>query len=397
MRNQLAEADWGHGTWSSDGSLIYTPSYASGLHRVSNAGGVPEVLTTLDAADDVLGHWWPDVLPGGHAVLFTVFGTPLENSDVAVLSLETGEWRSLLEGANFARYSTTGHVLFVRGTTLMAAPFDAASLEITGPAVPVLEDVPLASANGHSHYAVSDGGTLAYLPASMLDVEQQLVWIDRTGNEELVADTRRRYAHPRLSADGQRVALSIDRDVWIHELTRDTLTRLTFGETNEVNPLWTPDDRRLVFKKELPIFDLFWGPSDGSTEAEPLVTSGVDKVPLAFTPDGQVLMFGTSGPVTRQDIWTVRLGDGHEPEPLITTEFSEGAAVFSPDGGWVVYHSDESGQFEVYVQAYPELGAKLLISPNGGTEPLWSRNGEGCTTGEAINSWWSTSSRTIPA
>ncbi len=207
---ELAEAAWGHGTWGADGTIIYTPSYNSGLWRVSDAGGTPEELTAPEATEGTLGHWWPQALPDGKTVLFTAFSTPAETSRIVALSLETMEQQTVMEGGSFGRYARTGHLVFARRNTLMAAPFDLARLEATAAPVPVLQDVPLHPSNGHSQASFSDDGSLVYIPSSVLSADRELVWVDRTGAMESVTDVRRPYAHPRLSPDGSRVALMIE-------------------------------------------------------------------------------------------------------------------------------------------------------------------------------------------
>ncbi len=374
----LADARWGHGSWGADDNIIFTPSYPLGLWRVSAAGGTPEELTTPDVSQHELGHWWPQILPGGKAVLFTSYSTPIEKARIAVLDLETGQKQTLIEGAVFGRYVPTGHLVYVQTETLMAVPFDLARLQVTGPPVPVLEDVPVDTVNGNSQFSISDDGSLVYIPASVVNTNRLLVWVDRKGTARPVTEARRRYMYPKLSPDGRRLALTIvgdSRDVWVYELARGTLTRLTFGAANEFRPLWTPDGRRLIFVSEQLVFDLYWLPVDGSAPAEPLFTSEYDKHPISLSPDGKILAFVENHPDTRQNIWLLPLEGERRPQPLLRTQFAEMSPAFSPDGRWLAYQSNESGRNEVYVQAYPGPGGKVQVSTGGGTEPVWARNG----------------------
>ncbi|MDA2938462.1 protein kinase, partial [Acidobacteria bacterium AH-259-A15] len=376
----LCDAHWGGGSWGSDGTIIYTPSYGRGLWQVSAAGGTPQVLTTPDSTAGELGHWWPQILPSGKAVLFTIYSTPIDQARIAVHSLETGERRILIEGGLFARYVPTGHLVYVRSETIMAVPFDLAHLEVSGAPVPVVEDVAVDPPSGHAQFAFSAEGTLAYIPASVLNAERMLLWVDRTGTEQPVIKTPGLYSDPRLSPDGQRVALSIQqesRDVWVYELARGTLTRLTFRQAAEFGPIWTPDGARVIYQSEQPQYDLYWRRADGSAPEEPLLSSDYDKRPSSISPDGKVLAFTEINPDTGEDIWLLPLEGKSEPKPFLDTPFGEEFAAFSPDGRWLAYQSNESGRDEVYVTAYPDpAGGRWQISTDGGTEPLWARSGK---------------------
>ena len=337
----LCDAQLGSGSWGSDGTIIFTPSYNEGLWRVSAAGGTPEALTTPDSSKGVLGHWWPQILPGGQEVLFTLFSTPIEQARIGVYSLETGEQKVLIEGGIFARYMPTGHIVYVRAETLMAVPFDLAHLEVTGPPVPVLEDVAVTSQDSLALVSFSVDGSLAYIPASVLNVESMLLWVDRTGSEEPVIEIPRRYSAPRLSPDGQRVAVTIEqgnnRDVWVYDLAEGTLTRLTFGEANEFAPIWTPDGKRVIYISEQPVFDLYWRVADGSTPEEALLTNAYDKGPNSISPDGKVLAYTENSLDTGIDIWLLPLEGESEPKLFLGTPFNERHATFSPNGRWLAY------------------------------------------------------------
>ena len=368
------------GEWGTDDTIVYAQSYASGLFRVSSNGGEPEPLTTPDAAAGELGHWFPQLLPDGDSVLFTVYVSPLENSRTEILTLSTGERRTVLEAATFVRYVPTGHLIYpTQSNTLIAAPFDLAALEVTGPATPVLEDV-VFGRDANSQFSFSDDGAFAYVPASALSADQMLVWVGRDGTLRPATEERRRYAQPELSPDGQRVAVRIEderSDIWVLELERGTLTKVTFTEGLDDSPVWTSDGDRLLFTTELggPAFDLFWTASDGSGEAEELYVTQFDKFAKSLSPDDALLAFRESHPDTSGDIWILPLAEGGELQPFVRTPFNETEPEFSPDGRWVAYQSNESDRFEIYVQAYPGPGGKTQISPDGGTEPRWAKSG----------------------
>jgi serine/threonine-protein kinase len=312
--------------------------------------------------------------------LFTLFSTPISQARIGVYSLETGEQEVLIEGGIFGRYVPTGHLVYVRAGTLMAVPFDLAHLEVTGPPAPVLdEDVAVFSQNGLALFSFSADGSLAYVPASVLNVESMLLRVDRTGSEEPLIENPRRFYGPRLSPNGQRLAVTIDqennRDIWVYELAQGTQSRLTFGEANEFVPLWTSDGKRVIYTSERPLFDLYWRVADGSTPEEVLLTSDYDKSPNSISPDGKVLAYSENNPDTGQDIWLLPLEDEKELTLFLGTPFNETYAAFSPNGRWLAYRSNESGQNQVYVRPYPRSEGKWPVSTDGGTEPVWSPDG----------------------
>jgi serine/threonine-protein kinase len=374
----ICDTDWGGGSWGPDGYIIFTASYAMGLWRVSAAGGSPEMLTTPDHSKGELGHWWPQILPGGKAVLFTIFSTPIEKARIVVQSVKPGAPRTLIEGASFARYVPTGHIVYVRGGTLLAAPFDLDRLEVTGPPVPVLEDMPFYLSNGNSQFSFSEDGTLVYAPASSLRSESMLAWVDRRGGMTRVTDSRRRYSEPRLSPDGQRLAVTVStesRDIWVYDLSRGTFTRVTSGAASEFGAIWTPDGKRLIFTSEQPVFDLYWKNADGSGPEEPLLTGKYDKELGSVSLDGKLVAFNENSPETRADLWLLPLEGDHKPKLLLRTHFWEGDPQFSPDGRWLAYISDQSGRHEVYVVPFPGAGERIQISTEGGREPVWRHDG----------------------
>jgi serine/threonine-protein kinase len=373
----ITEATWGGGTWGTNDTLVYTRNYLSGLWRVAAGGGEGEELTTPDPAKGELGHWWPQLLPGEKHVLFTNFSTPIDRARIAVLSLESGEVTTLIEGGTFGRYLPTGHIAYLRAGTILTVPFDVDRLEVTGPPVPVLEQVAHVAPDGRAAFAVSGNGSMAYVPDTLFNPPRLLVWVDRAGREEPVMPERGIYSGPALSPDGRRIALTIYRetdDVWIYELRRGLLTRLTRQDASAFGPRWTRDGRRVIYHVEQPQFDLFWRVTDGSTAEQVLHSTASDKRATSISPDGTVLAFSESDPDS--DIWLLPLDGGSEPTAFLSTPYNEGEAAFSPDGRWIAYSSDESGRSEIYVQAYPNPeGGRIHVSTEGGVEPRWTRGG----------------------
>ncbi len=260
----------------------------------------------------------------------------------------------------------------------MVVPFDLAALEVTGDSVPVVQGVRQNAPGGAVDYGISDNGTLVYVPStSTAGLNRTLVWVDREGLATPLIEDRQAYRRPRLSPDGQRVAVEVqsvaNSDIWIYDIGRGTRMRLTVEGTNQ-SPVWTPDGTRVTFSsnRDGPP-DLYWKPADGSGQAELLLNmnSQNNLVPSSWSPDGESLAFyNANGP---GDIWALpREGDA---STFVATAFDERSPMFSPDGRWLAYVSNESGRDEVYVQPYPGPGGKWPISTEGGTEPRWSADG----------------------
>jgi eukaryotic-like serine/threonine-protein kinase len=363
-----AAGDYG-ASWSRQGTIVFSTDGL--LMQVSDAGGTPQALTHLEKREDTNG--WPEFLPGGKAVLFAA-GVGFQMR-VAVYSLETGERHDLVQGAFAPHCLPSGYLVYAQeGGNLMAVPFDAHRLRLTAAAVPVARGVLVAANSGAAQYSISDTGTLVYLPGSTQAAQLQLVWVDRKGMEQPVNAPLHNYLMPRISPDGRRVAVAIDDQVWLYDLIRGTLTRLTFQGKSNVDPIWTPDGKRILFKGDRN--RLFWGPADGSGSTEALTNSelGSNNMPGSWSSDGQALVFAEDLSTRPRSIWVLPLKD-RKPRPLDRSRLYETAPRFSPDGHWIAYGSNESGRFEIYVQPYPGPGGKYQISTEGGTEPVWNPKG----------------------
>ncbi len=373
-------------SWGSQGIIAFAPMSVGVLRQVSEAGGAPQPLTRLEKGE--VSHRWPEFLPGGKAVLFAAATTTANwsNARIAVQKVETGERRDLIQAGTHPHYAPSGHLVYAQGGNLMAVPFDPRRLEVTGAAVPVLEGVLQSTFNGAAQYSFSATGSLVYVPGGLQSAQRRLVWVNRNGAEQPLAAPARAYRQLQLSPDGRRVAVTIDEQetqVWLYDLSRETLTRLTFEGNANANPAWTPDGKRIAYQsnREGPP-NLFWQLADGSGGLERLTTSEYLHAPESWSPDGQLLAFLEINPTTGYDIWVLRLSDpsaplgaGRKAQLFLRTPFNESAPRFSPDGRWLAYISDESGRWEIYVQPYPGPGGKWLISTEGGTEPVWNPNG----------------------
>ena len=369
-------------TWAPDDTIIVaTAVSATGLQRVGAAGGQIATLTRPDRAQGEADHLWPEMLPGGRAVLFTI--TPLtgglDSAQVAVLDLQTGIRRILVRGGSHAQYVRSGHLVYVAAGTLRAVPFDLARLETRGSAVTVVTDI-VTSGSGGVDAVVAGDGTLAYVSAvGVAGMPRTLVWVDRQGHETPIPAPPRPYLLPALSPDGTRLAVYAhdqDHDLWIWDMGRTTLTRLTFAPGFDVVPVWTPDGRRVVFTSERSgVRNLFWQLADGTGAVEQLTESPNTQYPTGTSPSGKQLIFSEEGPTTSANIMMMELDRTRRVTPLVQSSFIERNGTISPDGRWLAYEANESGRFEIYVRPFPEVNnGRWQVSTGGGTRPLWARS-----------------------
>ncbi len=374
----LANAAFDGGAdWGSQGTIAFAPSNSSVVQQISDAGGVLQPLTHLGKGS--VSHRWPEFLPDGKAVLFSSgsSGGIFTNALIGAQSARVGERQDLIRGGVNPRYAPTGHLVYAQGGILMAVPFDPQRLNVTGTAAPVAEGVMQSPTNGHAQYSFSATGSLVYVPGGVQAVQHRMVWVSRNGAEQALAAPANSYLNPRISPDGQRIAVGMssqESQVWLYDLPRDTLTRLTFQGSVNSYPAWTPDGKRIAFLSNKDgQLNIFWQLVDGSGGLERLTSSDVVQTPNSWSPDGKLLAFNEITPAGI-DIGVLRLAD-RKVQPFLQTPVNESAPRFSPDGRWMAYVSDESGRYEVYVQPYPGPGGKWQISAEGGTEPVWNPNG----------------------
>ena len=368
-------------TWGADGTIIFaTNNSGSGLQQISANGGEPKVLTRPDRTKGERGHFWPEFLPGGQAVLFTIAPAgSIDDALIAVLDLRTGTQKVVIRGGSDAHYVPSGHLVYGVAGTLRAVAFDPARFEATGVPVPVLPQLVTTPTDGAANFAITRDGTLAYLSGGTgSTVGRTLVWVDRQGREELIKMPVRAYVIPRISPDGRHVASDVrdqQGDIWIWDFARGTLTRSTLDPGADGYPVWTPNGRRLIFGSERThpgIANVFWQAADGTSPAESLTQGDRPQTPWSISPDGTLLLFGEGG-----DLASVSLESEHRVQMLTKTPSTERNGEISPDGRWIAYESDESGQFEIYVRPFPKIDTgRWQISTAGGTRPVWAKNGQ---------------------
>ena len=371
-------------SWGSDGTILYGDD--EGVMRISSNGGTPELVITTEVGEQAHS---PHALPGGDWLLFTLTGgetgaTGSDQGHIVAQSLETGERKFLWEGGDDARYVPTGHLVYAIEDALFAVPFDVGSLEVSGGPVSIIDGVQRSvqllggiSAN----YGFSDRGTLVYVGGSAPGLGRSLIWVDRLGNEERIEAEPRTYLYPRISPDGGRVALDLrdeENDIWIWDFVRGTLTRFTFGPESDTYPVWTADGERVAFESG-GVF--VWKSSDNTGSLEQLggnLGEGSETPsPYFFSLAGTELVFREEDhPDTLDNIGMISIEEGSEPQWLLRSEFNERNAELSPDGRWMAYQSDESGQYEIYVRPFPNVeDGRWQVSNAGGADPLWSRDG----------------------
>jgi serine/threonine-protein kinase len=369
-------------SWSPDNNIIVGGNQR-GLLRIPSTGGEAQVLVEPEGNRQ---YWYPQVLPGGGAVLFTLSRASARDAGgVFALNLATGKTQMVIPDAVAGRYMPTGHLVFLRGGDLWAVRFDPRQLQTSGEPVVVEQGIRV-EGGGAVQFALADDGTLAYIPGAQTDSPRKLVWVDRAGKEEPLAAPERVYQHPRISPDGLKVAVdAVDQegDIWIWNLMGQTLTRLTFDREFEGSPVWWPDGGSLIFASGLAgATNIFRQAADGTGSMQRITEGETGKVPTAVAPGGTEILFRDITPDTGVDLGRLRISPAspqavNTPTPLVRTTFSERNAEVSPGGQWLAYESDESGRLEIYVRPFPDVnGGRWQVSTNGGRMPLWSRDGK---------------------
>ena len=363
-------------TWGTDKNIYITHSEKLGIWRVPEDCGVAEVVPGVKSQEGEIRYNRPQLLPDGDTLLFSATtGGGFENDRIVAVSLNTGDRTTLIEESGYGYFVESGYLLYLRGETLMAAPFDVRRLEVWGSGVPVLQSkehevfMPV-------NFSVSDQGTFAYVPRQSV-AARDVVWVDRQGNIEPIVAEPRAYLLPSISPDGRYIALTSSHrtmETWILDLQRGSMSPF---EQNSHFSVWTPDGKRIVFSsdREGPSHNLFWRNADGSGAVERLTTVEEHQDPASWTPDGKVLAFAQEHSDTN---WDIRLLDieRRRQEPFQNSDFNESHPMISPDGRWIAYVSDELGENEVYVESFPDGGSKERISTDGGNDPLWSHDGK---------------------
>jgi Tol biopolymer transport system component len=407
----LCDAGSGRGgTWTDDDTIIFSPSGGENapLLRVPAAGGNPTAFGTL--SQGATTQRWPQVLPGGHAVLYTEHSglTGFDGANIVVApvsadaSAKAGPAKVVVSGAYYGRFVPSGlaapkrgerdggHLLYIEQGTLFAVPFDPVRLETLGPAAPAIEGLWSSVSSGGAQVDVSLEGTLVYVPgATTTYVNNPIDWITRDGKSLGLRATKSDWGNPRFSPDGQKMAMNISdgkqQDIWVYDWARDTLTQLTFDAGNDTVPVWTPDGKRLVFAsnrvKPGGPSNLYWVNADGTGEVTRLTDSPDEQYPFSWHPSGKFLGFAANRAASGWDAMILPMeGDAAKgwtagtPTVFLGTPANEVGPMFSPDGRFVAYFSNEAGgtSYDVYVRPFPGPGGQWRVSTAGGVYPRWS-------------------------
>jgi len=366
------------GVWLPDGTILFSPEYDTGLWRVADSGGTPELLLDVDAELGERTFRFPHATPDGEIVLFTVgaLDSPnnYEDAAIAVYSLKTGARRTVIERATMARFAGHDRIVFARAGNLYAIDFDPDRLETVGEAVPVIEDVGGDPSSGAGYFTVAANGNVAWLAGAVTAADSRLTIVDESGAAERLPLSPRGFYQPRFSPDGTRLAFTVGEgysgvagDVWVYSLASQGLSRLTFGG-NELYPLWAPDGRRIAYLSYANEAGIFAKAADGSSTEERLTPSDTTALfPESFSPNGRTLAYTRLG--STNDIYLISQG-----EEARLFEQMASCADISPDGRWIAYSSPGSGVSSVYVRPLEGEG-KWQVSPNLGAYARWSGDG----------------------
>jgi len=372
-------------SWAPDGSIVYVPDRYVAIMRIPAPGGAPVALAVPGATQGKRIFSQPSLLPDGRHILYTVNETweGGGNSGVFVSTLDGKDERRLLPFLSNARYVEPGYLIFAKDGSLRAQRFDIGRLELSGDPIPLMDAVQYLGYYQSHLFSLSDSGTLAFIAGEGI-LTRQFKWVDRKGTVLETIGKPGNYFSPRLSHDGKRIAfdqseaMSDSGDIWVLDRERGVATRLTFDPRNESAPVWSPDNRRILFFGNFPSrSDLFTMPSDGTGAVETIVSNGSDNLPSDWSSDGKFILFQSSkgSGLSNSDVW-IYSSETKKAEPWLDSPFAERQAKFSPDLRWIAYSSNESGRAEVFVRGFMPAGGKWRISTEGGHSPVWRADGK---------------------
>jgi serine/threonine protein kinase/Tol biopolymer transport system component len=373
--------DMSGGTWNKEGIILFSPAAKRGILKIPAAGGSPTAVTQLDDSRQETSHLWPVFLPDGKHFLFLARSAKPELNSIFVGSLDGGKPRLLLNSDSGAVFAPPRSILFMRGGSLQAQEFDPGRQTVSGEPRLIAENVGMNLAYHYGAFTASANGMLAF--RSGTSGGRELLWIDRRGTrgEPLVPVSN--FVDPDLSPDGKRVVLALGdvlgtrSEIWIVDLVRAVSTKLTFNPVDSATPVWSPDGKHIYYtSRGEKAMDIFRKAADGSDEQTLIYASEGDKAVEDISPDARYLLFDSGVSTGNFDLWMLPLEKGAAAVPLVKTASQEGGGRVSPDGKWVAYVSDESGEPQIYLRSFPHLGGKWQVSARGGAQPRWSRNGK---------------------
>jgi serine/threonine-protein kinase len=375
-------ADMLGASWGENGSIVFAPGLDDGLYVVPDTGGTPQALTTVDSARNEIHHGFPQYVDGGRAVLFTALARSKDAPySVEIVDTATKQRRTLVSGAQYGRYLPTGHLVYVRNSTLFGSRVTPGTFVPVGEAVAVIEDLH-AGLQGHALFSTANNGTLVYV-AARAPVQSALVWVDRNGAATETGLPIRAYHVPRVSADGRTIAVDIvepdTADLWV-AVAPSPLERLTFGRRS----LWTfdsialsPDGAHLAYAEDgNGGARLMTQALDRGSAARELLLWKLAIAPSAWLAGGKGMLLNVRGATTGGDLFVLGPGEHAQPVPLVQHRNNQFGPTPSADGRYVAYASDETGRFEIFATPYPGPGDRQQLTTDGGREPIWSRKGD---------------------
>jgi serine/threonine protein kinase len=364
------------GDWGADNTIVFAPDFNAGLWSVSSNGGTPQPILKTDVEKDRVSYGDPQVLPDAKGILFTLasgHAITANDLDIAVLGPGATEPRILIKGGVNPRYLPTGHLVYVRDGTLLSVPFDLSTLAVTGTPVAVVDHIE--KAWGGSTYSISKNGTLLYEPDSGQKHGAIFAMVDLKGNIQPMSPPPANNDEFSISPDGRHIAarvFAVNDDIWTYDIASGTPLRLTFEPPDEIFPQWTADGKRVAFGTR--IGKIFWKSSDGTGQREELTHGENPRYPTSFSRDGKFMAFAELHPSRKGDIWLMPLDGNRQPQAQLATDADERDARFSPDGHWLAYASDETGQSEIFIVPIGASGGRKQLSSSGGMRPAWAPN-----------------------
>ncbi len=366
------------GSWSKEGVILFDGQTTDPIRRVSASGGIPQ---TAVKGEENQAVGWPSFLPDGRHFLYYENGGKTREGRLMAASLDPKEKpKAILSSDSLPQFAQPGQLLYVKEGTLVAQAFDPSALKIAGEPVPVAEKIGM-NANGQSDFSVSDNGVLVYRGGA--SNEDRLVWVDRNGKELSEVDKPAQFETTALSPDGARLAIEMKaaragkNAIWIRDLARGVTSRLTFDESSGSSPVWSPDGTRVLFSSDRSGTPSLYEKSAAGTGSEKEIwTCGETLLANDWSRDGKFLAVNRLTAKNSFDIWIVPMDGSSKPFAFVQTPFLDVLPVFSPDGRYVAYMSNETGRFEIYVQQFPGPGGKWQVSASGGLEPHWSADGK---------------------
>jgi WD40 repeat protein len=372
------------GSWNTDGTILFVPNTGSPVFRISDSGGEPVEVTSLQS-QSVSHHHFPHALPDGRHFLYYVLGAP-EIRGVYMADLKGGTPRHLLNADAAAVYAPQGRLLFLRDGTLLSQQFDPTTGALDGPVSPVVEKVAWTGFSGATLVAASASrtGPIAYRTQfAQSPVPYALRWLNRAGTVlETIKEAPPFFLNPSLSRDDRRLALFINTDIWLFDMTSRTPRKFTYDPANDFAAVWSPDGNHIAFNSNRRgEFDLYQKDAIGTGGDELLLQTSEGKTPTDWSSDSQYLLYRSLSPTTTFDLWALSVAD-RKPFKVVATSAEERDGQFSPDGKWIAYQSNETGLFQIWVRPFPAPGTDVkpddrwLFSNGGGTQVRWGRDGK---------------------